>query len=117
MAKKSLALRPLTDTEAVQEAGRDGLMITNFATGQTLTYQLYLPVATTQFTLRYCGYSNSICEIKVDGESKNFVEMPRNGSSTEWIAATVNVPLKAGCHTVSLQLFTGSCLLSAFQLQ
>ena len=117
VANNSISLRPTTDTEAVQKAGREGLMITNFATGQTLTYRLYLPVATTQFTLRYCGYSNSICEIKVDGESKNFVEMPRNGSSTEWIAATVNVPLKAGCHTVSLQLFTGSCLLSAFQLQ
>ena len=117
VTNNALSLRPTTDLDAVQTAERDGLMITNFSTGQTLTYQLYLPVASTQLTLRYCGYSNSICEILVDGVSMNYIDMPRNGSSTEWITASVNMPITAGCHTVSLQLFTGNCLLSAIQIQ
>ena len=100
----AMSLRPSSD---------EGLVITNFAEGQVITYQLYLPEDTKQLTLRYCGYSNSICEVIVDGESQNFVDMPRNGSSTEWIEAVVPLPLKAGKHTVALSLFSGSCSLSS----
>ena len=92
-------------------------MITNFAAGQKLTYQVYVPENSTKFTLRYCSYSNSVCEVLVDGESANYIDMPRNGSSTEWVTASSSIPMKAGNHTVTLSLFSGSCLLSAFIIQ
>jgi len=114
VSNNAMPLRPSTDTEVLQQVGGKGLMITNFATGQQLTYQVCVPENSTEFTLRYCGYSNSICEVLVDGESANYIEMPRNGSSTDWTTATSPIPMKAGNHTITLSLFSGSCYLSAF---
>ena len=117
VANNAMPLRPSTDTEMIQQIGHGGLMITNFSAGQQLTYQVYVPETTSQISVRYCGYSNSICEVLVDGESANFIDMPRNGSSTDWISASTPLPLKAGKHTITLSLFSGSCYLSAFMLQ
>lgn len=114
VANNAMPVRPSTDKEVLQQAGGTGLMITNFAAGQKLTYQVYVPENSTKFTLRYCSYSNSVCEVLVDGESANYIDMPRNGSSTEWVTASSSIPMKAGNHTVTLSLFSGSCLLSAF---
>ena len=113
----TMSQRPSTDEIAIQEAGRQGLMITNFSEGQAISYQLYVPQATSKFEIRYCGYANAVCEVIVDGESVNFIDMPRNGSSTEWISASVSAAIKAGCHTITLKLFTGSCSFSSFQLK
>lgn len=113
----NMAMRPTNDAEMVTAIGRDGLMITNFAEGQQLSYQLYLPADTKEVTLRYCGYANSICELLIDGQSANFINMPRNGSLTEWTTATIAQPIKAGKHTITLSLFSGSCSLSAIQIQ
>ena len=98
-------------------ARKEGLMITNFAAGQEISYQLYLPADSKEITLRYCGYSNSICEVLVDGVSQNFIDMPRNGSSTEWIEAKTSLVVKEGKHTITLKLFTGSCYLSAITIK
>lgn len=114
VANNAMSLRPSTDAEVLQLVGGKGLMITNFSAGQKLSYQVYVPENTSEFSLRYCGYSNSICEVLVDGESANFVDMPRNGSSTDWVTATSPIPVKAGNHTITLSLFSGSCYLSAF---
>lgn len=114
VANNAMPVRPSTDKEVLQQAGGTGLMITNFAAGQKLTYQVYVPENSTKFTLRYCSYSNSVCEVLVDGESANYIDMPRNGSSTEWVTASSSIPMKAGNHTITLSLFSGSCLLSAF---
>ena len=113
----SMSLRPTNDQEMVNAIGRDGLMITNFAAGQKLSYQLYFPKDVQQISLRYCGYSNSICELLIDGESQNFIDMPRNGSSDEWATATLAQPISAGKHTITLSLFSGSCSLSAIQFE
>lgn len=113
----NMSLRPTTDEMAVSRAKRDGLMVTNFAAGQEIDYQLYLPADSKEITLRYCGYSNSICEVLVDGVSQNFIEMPRNGSSTEWIEAKTSLVVKEGKHTVTLKLFTGSCYFSALNIK
>lgn len=117
VANNAMPLRPSTDTEVLQQVGGKGLMITNFAAGQQLTYQVCVPENSTEFTLRYCGYSNSICEVLVDGESANYIEMPRNGSSTEWIVAKAPLSISEGKHTVTLKLFSGSCYLSAFEIK
>ena len=112
----AMALRPTNDSELVSRMQRDGLMITNFAQGQQLTYQLFLPANAKDITIRYCGYSNSICEVLVDGESQNFVNMLKNGSSTEWIEASTPLTVKPGKHTLTLSLVSGSCSLSAFTI-
>ena len=112
----ALLLRPSTDSELQARVGRDGLMITNFAAGQQLTYQVYLTEKSQQFTLRYCGYSNSICEVLVDGVSQNFMDLPRNGSSTEWTETSIALAIPAGKHRITLSLFSGSCSLSAFTI-
>jgi len=117
VANNAMPLRPSTDKEALQAASGTGLMITNFSAGQKLTYQVCVPENSTKFTLRYCGYSNSICEVLVDGESANFIDMPRNGSTSEWVSASSSISMKAGNHTVTLSLFSGSCWLSAFIIQ
>lgn len=109
----ALTLRPSTDSNVQAKVGREGLMVTNFAAGQQLTYQVYLTEKSQQITLRYCGYSNSICEVLVDGQSQNFLDMPRNGSSTEWTEASVPLSVSAGKHSITLSLFSGSCYLSA----
>ena len=116
VANNNMPLRPSTDEVALAAAGHDGLMITNFAAGQEIDYQLYLPTGSKEITLRYCGYSNSICEVLVDGVSQNYIDMPRNGSSTEWIVAKAPLPISEGKHTVTLKLFSGSCYLSAFEI-
>lgn len=117
VANNAMPLRPSADTEVLQQVGGKGLMITNFAAGQEIDYQLYLPAGSKEITLRYCGYSNSICEVLVDGESQNFVDMPRNGSNTEWIVAKAPLSISEGKHTVTLKLFSGSCYLSAFEIK
>ena len=117
LANNSMSLRPSTDTEVLAQAGGEGLMITNFAAGQRISYQVHIPQKTTQFTLRYCGYANSICEVLVDGESVNFIDMPKNGNTTEWVSASSYIPLKAGNHIITLSLYSGSCNLSAFIVQ
>lgn len=117
VANGSMPLRPSTDETAMVAAGKEGLMITNFAAGQEIDYQLYLPADSKEITLRYCGYSNSICEVLVDGVSQNFIDMPRNGSSTEWVSAKTSLVIKGGKHTVTLKLFSGSCYFSALTIQ
>ena len=117
VSNNMMPLRPSTDTEVLAKVGGEGLMITNFAAGQKITYQVYVPVASEQISLRYCGYSNSICEVFVDGVSQNFIDMPRNSSNTDWAEASISLPLKAGRHTITLSLFSGSCYLSAFSLE
>ena len=117
VANNAMPLRPSTDTEVLQQVGGKGLMITNFAAGQEIDYQLYLPAGSKEITLRYCGYSYSICEVLVDGVSQNYIDMPRNGSSTEWIVAKAPLSISEGKHTVTLKLFSGSCYLSAFKIK
>lgn len=117
VANNAMPLRPSTDTEVLQQVGGKGLMITNFAAGQEIDYQLYLPAGSKEITLRYCGYSNSICEVLVDGVSQNYIDMPRNGSSTEWIVAKAPLSISEGKHTVTLKLFSGSSYLSAFEIK
>ena len=113
----NMPLRPSTDNEVLEKAGGEGLMITNFSVGQEVTYQIYVPVKSSKLSLRYCGYSNTICEVIIDGKSENFIDMPRNGPTDSWAEASISQPLAPGCHTVKLSLFSGSCYLSAILIQ
>jgi hypothetical protein len=112
----NMPLRPSTDQVAVSRARRDGLMITNLIEGQELTYQVYVtsPSRGKAIEIRYCGYSNSICEVMADGATLTHIDMPRNGSSTDWIEANMPIQLSQGAHTITLKLLSGSCYFSGF---
>lgn len=116
VANNAMPLRPSTDETALSQAGQPGLMITNFTEGQKIDYQLYMPTDGRKITLRYCGYSNSICEVLVDGESQNFANMPRNGSSSEWTEAATEIKMPKGKHTLTLKMISGSCYFSGFRI-
>ncbi len=116
VANNAMPLRPSTDETALAQAGQPGLMITNFTEGQKIDYQLYMPTDGRKITLRYCGYSNSICEVLVDGESQNFIDMPRNGSSSEWTEAATDIQMSKGKHTLTLKMISGSCYFSGFRI-
>ena len=117
VANNNMPLRPSTDSQVLAQAGGKGLMITNFSVGQQLTYQVYVPVPSSHISLRYCGYSNSICEVIVDGQQSNYVNMPRTGTTDAWAEASIGQSLSAGCHTITLSLFSGNCYLSALKIQ
>ena len=112
----AITLRPTTDTVS---KNKEGLMVTNFAEGTSISYQVFIttPSHGKAITMRYCGYSNSICEVLVDGESQNFIDLPRNGSSEEWTEAYTSLSgVSQGVHTVTLRLFSGSCSFSGFTI-
>ena len=113
----AMTLRPTTDQQAITLAGSNGLMSTNFREGHSLTYQLSVPENTSTITLRYCGYSNTICEVVVDSKTMTHVEMSRNGSTTEWTEASSALSLKKGQHTIELKIISGSCLFSGFKVE
>jgi hypothetical protein len=117
LKNNALSLRPTTDEEVRNRIGKDGLQVANFSQGQELTYRLYLQEKASTVELRYCGYSNSICEVLVDGQTACHVEMPRTGGSDNWTAAHQALSMDAGAHTITLRLFSGSCSLSAFQVK
>ena len=117
VANNNMPLRPSTDSQVLAQAGGKGLMITNFSVGQQLTYQVYVPEPSSQISLRYCGYSNSICEVTVDGQQSNYIDMPRNGTTDAWVEASIGQSLSAGRHTITLSLFSGNCYLSALKIQ
>lgn len=108
-----LSLRPCTDSKT----GTEGLMVTNFAKGQEVTYHVYVPEESQQISLRYCGYADAICEVKVNGESRNYMDLPRTGSTEQWNEAFVSLPLKTGAYKITLSLFSGSCNISSFIIQ
>ena len=113
----AMTLRPTTDQQAITLAGSNGLMSTNFREGHSLTYQLSVPQNTSTITLRYCGYSNTICEVAVDSKTMTHVEMSKNGSTTEWTEASAALSLKKGQHTIELKIISGSCLFSGFKVE
>lgn len=117
VANYNMPLRPSTDSQVLAQAGGKGLMITNFSVGQQLTYQVYVPEPSSQISLRYCGYSNSICEVTIDGKQSNYIDMPRNGTTDAWAEASIGQSLSVGRHTITLSLFSGNCYLSALKIQ
>ena len=51
-----------------------------------------------------------------DGVTLTHIDIPRNGSSTEWIDASMPVQLAQGAHTITLKLLSGSCYFSGFSI-
>ena len=119
VSKNALPLRPTTDEMAVARAKRDGLMVTNFSEGTEISYQLYVttPSQGKGIELRYCGYTDNICEILMDGQTLVHLSMPRTGGISEWKEAYTSINgFNAGQHTLTLKMISGSCYFSGFSL-
>ena len=114
----SMLLRSSTDTYAITQARRDGLMITNFAAGQEISYQINVSTDSSgkALEMRYCSYSDCICEVLADGELLIHLSLPRNGSTTDWISSYEDIRLPQGPHTITLKMLSGSCSFSGFQI-
>ena len=110
-------LRPNTDTQAAALAGRDGLKVLNFGEGQKLTYQVATSEAASSISVRYSGYSNAIMNILLDGKQVNYVDLSRTGDSENWQQVSTAASVKAGKHTVELELISGSVNLSGLLIQ
>lgn len=115
----AIPLRPTTDESAKARARRDGLMVTNFIEGQSISYQVYVttPSNGKDINVRYCGYSNCICEVLLDGETLTHLSLPRTGSIDAWEEAFSPISgVSQGAHTITLKLLSGSCYLSGFEI-
>ena len=110
-------LRPNTDTQATALAGRDGLKVLNFGEGQKLTYQVATSEAASKISVRYSGYSNAIMNILLDGKQVNYVDLSRTGDSENWQQVSTAASVKAGKHSVELELISGSVNLSGLLIQ
>lgn len=120
VSDNNIQLRPTNDSYATRQAGRDGLMISGIQAGQSVSYRIYVSSdsQSKDLILRYCGYANSICEVLLDGKTLIHLDLPRNGSSTEWVEAKANIfkSLTKGAHTLTFSLLSGSCSLSGFEI-
>ncbi|MBO6073938.1 MAG: hypothetical protein J6P74_02240 [Paludibacteraceae bacterium] len=117
LSNDATQVRPNTDVQATALAGRDGLKVLNFSEGQKLTYQLATTQAASSIAVRYSGYSNAIANILVDGKQVNYVDLPRTGDADSWQQASTPASVKAGYHTIEIELITGSVNLSGLLIQ
>lgn len=115
--RNAINLRPTTDATAVTDAGCEGLMVTNFSEGMSITYQVYTE-SCSSVAVRYTGYSNCICEVLLDGETQVHLTLDRTGSMDAWqeVSGTLSNVSK-GAHTITLNLLSGSCGLSGLRLR
>ena len=115
--RNAITMRPSTDATAVTGAGRTGLMVSNFAEGMAISYQVYTE-SCNAIAVRYTGYSNCVCEVVLDGETQIHLSLDKTGSMENWkevSGALSNV--SQGAHTLTLKLLTGSCAFSGFQIR
>lgn len=114
--ENSIQVRPNTDAVAKAQAGRKGLMISNFSSGSNASYQIVASDAS-QLIIRYASYSNCIFEVFIDGKSYNFADAPRTGSMDTFGEAIVPLNHLNGAHTVTISMMDGSCYLSGFYVK
>lgn len=112
----SASLRLTNDEFAINASGREGMMITSLKSGVEISYIVYAATAN-ELVLRYSDFSECIMEVLVDGESVNYVSMPRTGAVDTFADAVVPLTNYKGAHTITLKLMSGSCYLSGFYLR
>ena len=108
----AVQVRPCTDALI----GSEGLMITSMTTMSPVRYQVSVVEDATSLEIRHTSFSNAMLSVKVDGQ-ETFVDVPRTGSLESWQSLTIDMPIKAGNHTVTLELLDGVVYLSGFLFQ
>lgn len=105
----NVIVRPCFD----EVVGNDGLAITSMNEGTRVDYQIAVPEDAAMVEFRYTSFSNSILKVTIDG-SDDFLDMPRTGSLKDWQSASLRKTVKAGQHTISIELVSGTCYISGF---
>ena len=119
VSNNAIPLRPSTDAVSTAMAKRDGLMVTNFLEGTEISYQICIdfPSSGKGLTVRYCGYTDNICEVLLDGKTLVHLSMPRTGDTTKWMEAFTKLGgIANGNHTLTLKMISGSCYFSGFRI-
>ena len=104
----AVQVRPSSDGE--------GLMLSRFAESQYADYQVYIPSDVQTLTLRYAALGKAIVAIWIDDEPTAITSLAATGGMDEWTIAEIATSLKAGYHTLRLEMQEGVININWFKL-
>lgn len=104
----AVQVRPSSDGE--------GLMLSRFAESQYADYQIYIPSDVQTLTLRYAALGKAIVAIWIDDEPTAITSLAATGGMDEWTIAEIAASLKAGYHTLRLEMQEGVININWFKL-
>lgn len=96
----AVQVRPSTDG--------DGLMLNVISEGQQVEYQIYNSESTKQISLRYASLTDAMIVLSLDGKDIGVFTLPAGDNSMQsWTTTMLPVSVKAGKHTLQVQMLTG----------
>ena len=104
----AVQVRPSSDGE--------GLMLSRFAESEYADYQIYIPSDVQTLTLRYAALGKAIVAIWIDDEPTAITSLAATGGMDEWTIAEIATSLKAGYHTLRLEMQEGVININWFKL-
>lgn len=104
----AVQVRPSSDGE--------GLMLSRFAESQYADYQIYIPSDVQTLALRYAALGKAIVAIWIDDEPTAITSLAATGGMDEWTIAEIAASLKAGYHTLRLEMQEGVININWFKL-
>ena len=104
----AVQVRPSSDGE--------GLMLSRFAESQYADYQIYIPSDVQTLALRYAALGKAIVAIWIDDEPTAITSLSATGGMDEWTIAEIAASLKAGYHTLRLEMQEGVININWFKL-
>ena len=103
----AVQVRPSSDGE--------GLMLSRFAESQYADYQIYIPSDVQTLALRYAALGKAIVAIWIDDEPTAITSLAATGGMDEWTIAEIAASLKAGYHTLRLEMQEGVININWFK--
>lgn len=121
VSDNAIQVRANTDDFLKNNARKDGLKVVNMTPGQAVTYQLNVttPSSGKGISVRYSCYSDCILAVYVDDNMQNYLNLPRTGDANVWQEAFAfldGINISKGMHTLKLELYSGSCNISGFEI-
>ena len=118
VSDNAIQVRANTDAVVTSSARKEGLKVVNMAPGQAVIYQLNVTTSSSSkaINVRYSSYSDCILAVYIDDTFYNYLNMPRTGDANTWEEAYSNFNISKGMHTVKLELYSGSCNISGFEI-
>ena len=104
----AVQVRPSSDGE--------GLMLSRFSESQYADYQIYIPSDVQTLALRYAALGKAIVAIWIDDEPTAITSLAATGGMDEWTIAEIAASLKAGYHTLRLEMQEGVININWFKL-
>lgn len=118
VSDNAIQVRANTDERVTRQAKKEGLKVVNMAPGQAVSYQLNVNTDSSNkgLVVRYSSYGDCILAVYVDDNFYNYLDMPRTGDANAWAETGGAIRMTKGLHTLKLELYSGSCNLSGFQI-